>query len=86
MIAAMAFVSGGDPRIAGALHGILVAAVALLLVSFVRLSRNTRSRSDIAFATSTLLMTLAGVPLIVTILTVGGVGVWRYRPRGEPAE
>jgi hypothetical protein len=33
-----------------------------------------------------LLLTIAGVPLIVTILTVGGVGVWRYGRRAEPAK
>jgi chromate transporter len=85
IVGAMFFLSGSDPHVVGALRGVVVGAVGLLFAAFVRLSRTVRSRSDVAFVTATLLLTIAGVPLVVTILVVGGLGIWRYRAAPVPA-
>lgn len=86
IVTAMLLLSGTDPQVVGALRGVVVGAVGVLLASFVRLSRNVRRRSEIALATATLLLSIAGVPLVLTILIVGGIGILRYRVAMAPAE
>jgi chromate transporter len=79
-----------DPRIAGLLHGILVGAVALLITMTARMARGTLdSISSAVLALGSMALTLAQVPLVVTVPLVAAIGIWWYRPaRGgsdEPA-
>lgn len=81
ILVATVYLVADDPRIAGLLHGILVGAVALLITTVVRLSRTAiTSVSAAVLALGSLGLTLAGVPLLVTVLVIGAIGLWWYRP------
>lgn len=86
ILAATVYLVADDPRIAGLLHGILVGAVALLITTVVRLSRTAiTSVSAAVLALGSLGLTLAAVPLIVTVLLIGAIGLWWYRPSRLPS-
>lgn len=71
-----------DPRVAGALHGVTVGAAALLAVTLYRLGRRgLRVPLDAAVALAALALSVAGVPLVVILVALGGANLWRHRPR-----
>jgi chromate transporter len=81
ILAATVYLVADDPRIAGLLHGILVGAVALLIATVARMSRAAiTSASAAVLALASLGLTLAEVPLVVTVLLTGAIGLWWYRP------
>lgn len=80
VIAALAL-TAPDPRIDGLLRGILVGALAVFVVMILRLSRRAlRSPSAIALALTTFGLTVAAVPLALTVVVAGVAGLWWYRP------
>lgn len=86
MVLAMVYLSGGDARLAGAVHGILVGAVGVLLATFTRLFRaGVRGSPDVAFVVATFLLSIAGVPLLVTIPVVAAVAMRWFGARTSAA-
>lgn len=72
----------GDPRVAGALHGVTIGAAALLAVTLYRLGRRgLRLPLDFAIAAFALALSLAGIPLVAILVALGGANLWRHRPR-----
>jgi chromate transport protein ChrA len=81
IVSASLFLSNGDPAVASILHGILVGAVALLISTIVRIARGAiTSLSSGILAVGSLVLMIAELPLIVTVLIIGLLGLWWYRP------
>ena len=81
---ATAILASGDPRVAGLLHGILIGAVAVLTTMVMRVARGaTRTTSGLLLALGAYVLMVASVPLIATVLVIGGIGLWWLRPGPE---
>lgn len=79
IVAALALLSGDEPWVGGFFHGILIGAVAVLAASFMRLAAvRLRGASEIALALATLLLVVAGVPLVAVVAALLVAGAWWY--------
>lgn len=83
IVAALAWLSTGDPWVARLFHGILVGAVGVLAASLWRSARRLNGPFAASLAAATLLLMAVGVPMIVAVLGVGAVGVVRYRSTAQ---
>jgi chromate transporter len=82
IVAALSLLSFNEAGLAGALHGILVGAVAGLFSAFVRLAGLGMTRADKGFAMAVLVASLAGVPLVIIVAVVLLLGMRVYsQPR-----
>ena len=79
VVAVLAFLSTGEPWVARLFHGVLIGAVGVLAASFVRMARRLRRWSDALLTSLTLVLIVAGTPMVAAVLLVGTIGVLRYR-------
>lgn len=80
MIVAMTLVSGADPTMARALHGVIAGAAGVITATALRLVRTSvRSAADGLAAVAAFVLMVLGVPLLVTLAVAGGFGVWARR-------
>ncbi|HEU5287789.1 MAG TPA: chromate transporter [Candidatus Limnocylindria bacterium] len=77
--AVLAFLSMSEPWVARLFQGILVGAVGVLAASFVRMTRRLQRSFDALLTAATLILIVAGTPMVAAVLIVGGIGVLRYR-------
>lgn len=76
IVLAMAFLSSSDAWVGRVFHGILVGAVGVLAATLVRsTARNIRDLFAFAVAVATALLSLAGMPLVVTIFVILSAGI-----------
>jgi chromate transporter len=76
----------GDRAVVTAmLHGVAAAAVGLVLAVTVQIGRKVLTRmDDLAFvALAVIGVNLLHLPILVVLVTVGGLAIWWYRPRTE---
>lgn len=84
ILLAIAFLSTSDPVVAAMMYGILVGAVALLVAMIVRMARAAVTTPPaIGLALGAMGLVTLNVSLILTILIVGTIGIWWYRPRAK---
>ena len=76
---------GDRAVVAAMLHGVAAAAVGLVLAVTVQIGRKVLTRmDDLAFvALAVIGVNLLHLPILVVLVTVGGVAIWWYRPRTE---
>jgi chromate transport protein ChrA len=79
IVAALAWLSTGDPWLARLFHGILIGAIGVAAASLWRGSGRLRSGLAPFLATAAFLLIAAGLPMFFAVLGVGAVGVARYR-------
>jgi chromate transport protein ChrA len=81
VIAALAL-STGDARVANLLHGILVGAVAVLTTMVIRISKGSVTDNPArVLALGAFALMVANVPLVLTVIVIGALGLWWHRPR-----
>jgi chromate transporter len=78
---------GQKPLVAAALDGVAAAATGLLLATTLQIGRKQLTQAvDLALVTATCVaISVLHVSLGVTLLTIGPVAIWWYRPRPLPA-
>jgi chromate transporter len=76
---------GDRAVVAAMLHGVAAAAVGLVLAVTVQIGRKVLTRmDDLAFvALAVIGVNLLHLPILVVLVTVGGLAIWWYRPRTE---